>query len=435
MKKTIVIVGGGFAGLEFIKKLGNSTKYNTILVDANNYNFFPPLIYQVSTGLMEPSAISYPFRKILRHSKNARFRLGSLEKIVPNENKIILSNGELNYDILVMATGTESNFFGNKNIETYSLPMKTISDALTLRNTILTRLDRATRLTSEVERKKILTFVIAGAGPTGVELSGVLAEMNTSILKKDYPELDDKDIVKIYLVDGQPTVLNVMSKKSQDYTYEKLKQLGVEIKLNCLVKDFDNNVVELSDGSKIESRNLIWAAGVSAKTFEGFEQSSYGRGKRLKTNAFNLVEGYENIYALGDCAILSSDQNYLEGHPQLAQPAIQQAKNLAINLDKNNKEWKPFKYANKGSLAIIGRNKAVFDLPKEKYFIKGFLAWLIWLFVHIMGLVNFKNRLRTFANWIGYYIYKDQYFRMIIKPNEKLKLQTNEIDEETSEIK
>jgi NADH dehydrogenase len=341
----------------------------------------------------------------------------------------------LNYDILVMATGTESNFFGNKNIETYSLPMKTISDALTLRNTILTRLDRATRLTSEVERKKILTFVIAGAGPTGVELSGVLAEMNTSILKKDYPELDDKDIVKIYLVDGQPTVLNVMSKKSQDYTYEKLKQLGVEIKLNCLVKDFDNNVVELSDGSKIESRNLIWAAGVSAKTFEGFEQSSYGRGKRLKTNAFNLVEGYENIYALGDCAILSSDQNYLEGHPQLAQPAIQQAKNLAINLDKNNKEWKPFKYANKGSLAIIGRNKAVFDLPKEKYFIKGFLAWLIWLFVHIMGLVNFKNRLRTFANWIGYYIYKDQYFRMIIKPNEKLKLQTNEIDEETSEIK
>jgi len=432
MKKTIVIVGGGFAGLELIKQLGKSTTYNTILVDANNYNFFPPLIYQVSTGLMEPSAISYPFRKILRHSKNARFRLGSLEKVVPNENKIILSNGELKYDLLVMATGTESNYFGNKNIEAYSLPMKTISDALTLRNTILTRLDRATRLTSEAERQKMLTFVIAGAGPTGVELSGVLAEMNTSILKKDYPELNDKDIIKIFLVDGMPTVLNVMSKKSQKYTYDKLKQLGVEIKLNCLVKDFNKDIVELSDGSKIESRNLIWAAGVSAKTFEGFEQTSYGRGKRLKTNAFNLVEGYDNIYALGDCALLSGDKNYPDGHPQLAQPAIQQANNLAKNLNKNTKDWKPFTYTNKGSLAIIGRNKAVFDLPKEKYFISGFLAWLIWLFVHIMGLVNFKNRLRTFVNWIGYYIYKDQYFRMIIKPNEKTKIEADESKEEHS---
>ena len=432
MKKTIVVVGGGFAGLELIKKLGKSTTYNTILVDANNYNFFPPLIYQVSTGLMEPSAISYPFRKILRHSKNARFRLGSLEKVVPNENKIILSNGTLQYDLLVMATGTESNYFGNKNIEANSLPMKTISDALTLRNTILTRLDRATRLTSPVERQKMLTFVIAGAGPTGVELSGVLAEMNTSILKKDYPELNDKDIVKIYLVDGMPTVLNVMSEKSQKYTYKKLIQLGVEIKLNCLVKDFKDDVVELSDGSKIECRNLIWAAGVSAKTFEGFEQASYGKGKRLKTNAFNLVEGYDNIYALGDCALLSGDENYPEGHPQLAQPAIQQAQNLASNLSKEAKDWKPFTYFNKSSLAIIGRNKAVFDLPKKKYFISGFLAWLIWLFVHIMGLVNFKNRFRTFVNWIGYYIYKDQYFRMIIKPNEKAKLIVNEVDEDHS---
>ncbi len=432
MKKTVIIVGGGFAGLEFVRKLGNSEKYNIILVDANNYNFFPPLIYQVSTGLMEPSAISYPFRKILRHSKNARFRLGSLEKVVPNENKIILNNGELEYDILVMATGTESNYFGNKNIEAYSLPMKTISDALTLRNTILTRLDRATRLTDEVERQKMLTFVIAGAGPTGVELSGVLSEMSASIIKKDYPELGDKDILNIYLVDGLPSVLNVMSKKSQEYTYKKLKELGVTIKLNCLVKDFNKDIVELSDGSKIESRNLIWAAGVSAKTFKGFEASSFGRGKRLKANAFNLVEGYENIYALGDCALLSGDANYPDGHPQLAQPAIQQAYNLATNLEKDNKDWKPFKYNNKGSLAIIGRNKAVFDLPKEKYFIKGFLAWLIWLFVHIMGLVNFKNRLRTFVNWIGYYIYKDQYFRMIIKPNEKSTLESEERNEFSS---
>lgn len=419
MKKSVIIVGGGFAGLELIKRIGNSPRYDTILVDANNYNFFPPLIYQVSTGFMEPSAISYPFRKILRNLKNTRFRLGSLIKVVPGENKIILSNGELHYDILVMATGTESSFFGNKNIEKYSLPMKTISDALTLRNTILTRLDRATRQDDQEERKRLLTFVIAGAGPTGVELSGILAEMKSSIIKKDYPELKESDLGKIYLIDGQNTVLNTMSKKSQNYTHAKLIELGVEIKLNCLVKDFKDDIVLLSDASKIESKNLIWAAGVTAKAFDGFSPDSFGKGRRLKTNTFNLVKGYDNVYALGDCALVLGDNEYPEGHPQLAQPAIQQAKNLAINLEKDQGLWTPFAYKNKGSLAIIGRNKAVFDLPKEKYFIKGFMAWLIWILVHIMGLVNFKNKFRTLVNWIGYYIYKDQYFRMIIKPNEK----------------
>ena len=419
MKKSIIVVGGGFAGLELIKRIGNSPNYQTILVDANNYNFFPPLIYQVSTGFMEPSAISYPYRKILRNFKNVRFRLGSLLEVVPNENKVMLSNGELHYDILVMATGTESNYFGNKNIEKYSLPMKTISDALTLRNTILTRLDRATRHHDKEERKKLLTFVIAGAGPTGVELSGILAEMKTSILKKDYPELSESDLGKIYLIDGQSTVLNTMSKNSQSYTYSKLNELGVEIKLNCLVNDFKEDIVLLSDGTTIESKNLIWAAGVTAKPFNGFSMDSFGKGKRLKTNSFNLVNGYDNIYALGDCALVQGDIGYPEGHPQLAQPAIQQAKNLAFNLERDKSPWTPFKYRDKGSLAIIGRNKAVFDLPKERFFIKGFIAWLIWIFVHIMGLVNFKNRFRTFINWIGYYLYKDQYFRMIIKPNDK----------------
>ena len=419
MKKSIIVVGGGFAGLELIKRIGNSPKYQTILVDANNYNFFPPLIYQVSTGFMEPSAISYPYRKILRNFKNVRFRLGSLLEVVPNENKVMLSNGELHYDILVMATGTESNYFGNKNIEKYSLPMKTISDALTLRNTILTRLDRATRHHDKEERKKLLTFVIAGAGPTGVELSGILAEMKTSILKKDYPELSESDLGKIYLIDGQSTVLNTMSKNSQSYTYSKLNELGVEIKLNCLVNDFKEDIVLLSDGTTIESKNLIWAAGVTAKAFNGFSMDSFGKGKRLKTNSSNLVNGYDNIYALGDCALVQGDIGYPEGHPQLAQPAIQQAKILAFNLERDKSPWTPFKYKDKGSLAIIGRNKAVFDLPKERFFIKGFIAWLIWIFVHIMGLVNFKNRFRTFINWIGYYLYKDQYFRMIIKPNDK----------------
>jgi len=423
MKKTkrIIVVGGGFAGLEFVKTLSNSSDYEIVLVDCNNYNFFPPLIYQVSTGFMEPSAISYPYRKILQKMKNVRFRLGALIKVVPEENKIILSNGEIDYDILVMATGTETNYFGNQNIAEKSLPMKTISDALSLRNTILTRLDRATRIKSTEERTKYLTFVIAGAGPTGVELSGILAEMKSSVIMKDYPELQKADLGKIHLIDGQKSVLASMSEKAQKYTSNKLSKLGVTLTLNTLVKDFDGETVYLSNGNEIHSRNLIWAAGVSAKSFEGFSKESIGAGKRLKTNQFNQVYSYDNIYALGDCSLIQGDENYPNGHPQLAQPALQQGKNLAQNLNRKIEKWKPFKYNDKGSLAIIGRNKAVLDFPKQKYSIKGFLAWLIWIFVHIMGLVNFKNKIRTLYNWLGYYIYKDQYFRMIIKPAERIK--------------
>ncbi|MBJ6367173.1 NAD(P)/FAD-dependent oxidoreductase [Snuella sedimenti] len=417
--KKLVVVGGGFAGLELVKRLGNSGDYEIVLVDSNNYNFFPPLIYQVSTGFMEPSAISYPFRKILRKLKNVRFRLGSLQAVVPEENKILLSNGELEYDILVMATGTETNFFGNQNIAEKSLPMKTISDALSLRNVILTRLDRATRIQNAEERKKYLSFVIAGAGPTGVELSGILAEMKASIIMKDYPELKEKDLGEIHLIDGQSSVLAAMSKSAQDYTSKKLIELGVTLMMDTLVKDFDGETVYLSNGIKIQSKNLIWAAGVSAKTFSGFSKDSFGAGKRLKTNQFNQVHTYNNIYALGDCALVLGDTNYPNGHPQLAQPALQQAKNLADNLNRKNNNWKPFLYNDKGSLAIIGRNKAVLDFPKQTHSVKGFGAWLIWIFVHIMGLVNFKNKVRTLYNWLGYYIYKDQYFRMIIKPTER----------------
>lgn len=419
--KKIVVIGGGFASIEFVKRLSNSPAYQITLVDCNNYNFFPPLIYQVSTGFMEPSAISYPFRKILRKMKNVGFRLGALEKVVPEENKVMLNNGELEYDILVMATGTETNFFENQNIPEKSLPMKTISDALLLRNKILNRLARATRLKDLEKRKRHLTFVIAGAGPTGVELSGILAEMKASIITKDYPELKESELGDIYLIDGQDSVIAAMSEKSQDYTAKQLTELGVKLKMNTLVKDFDGETVFLSNGTQIESHNLIWAAGVSAKTFEGLNKDELGPGRRMRSDRFNRVAGYENIYALEDCAIIEGDSDYPKGHPQLAQPALQQANNLAANLKKDISDWKQFQYTDKGSLAIIGRNKALLDLPKQKYSIGGFIAWFIWIFVHIMGLVNFKNRVKTFYNWIGYYIYKDQYFRMIIEPSKGVK--------------
>lgn len=417
-KQHIVIVGGGFAGLQLIKELDASQRYQITLVDLNNYNFFPPLLYQIAAGFMESSAITYPYRKILRAYKNTRFRMGELLEVNPKNNTIILSNGELSYDILVMATGSETNFFGNTNVEQKALPMKTISDALTLRNLVYTRLERATRTSDNEKRRKLLSFAIAGAGPTGVELSGIFAEMKKNIIKKDYPELIHEDLGDIYLIDGQKEVLSHMSVKAQQYTHSNLLKLGVKLKLGVYVKDYTDDMVFLSDGTSIEARNLIWAAGVSAKVFQGFSAESFGRGKRLLTDAYNKVIGYDNIYAIGDTSILLDDPNYPQGHPQLAQVALQQAKNLGQNLTKKLQSPQPFQYKDKGSMAIIGRNKAVADIPKNT-FIKGFWAWFVWVFVHIMSLVNFRNRVRAFFDWMGYYISKDQSYRMIIKPSKQ----------------
>ncbi|CEN39813.1 NAD(P)/FAD-dependent oxidoreductase [Capnocytophaga cynodegmi] len=418
-KKHIVIVGGGFAGLQLIKELNHSDEFRVTLVDMNNYNFFPPLLYQVAAGFMEPSAISYPFRKILRSYKNTNFRMGELKEVIPSENKLILSNGEMFYDILVMATGAETNFFGNQNVAQKAMPMKTISDALMLRNLVYTRLERATRTEDKEQRKKLLSFAIAGAGPTGVELSGIFAEMKHYILEKDYPELAKEDLGDIFLIDGQKTVLAPMSEKSQKYTEKSLLKMGVKLKLNVFVKDFVNDEVHLSDGTILDARNLIWAAGVSAKSFKGIDNEAFlGRGKRMKTDAFNKMEGFDNIYAIGDSCIMTADSNFPEGHPQLAQVAIQQARNLGKNLINNFVNPTHFSYTDKGSMAIIGRNKAVADIPK-KIFLKGFFAWFIWVFVHIMSLVTFRNRLRAFYNWLGYYISKDQSYRMVLKPSDK----------------
>ena len=420
-KKHIVIVGGGFAGLELVKVLNRSGKYKITLVDMNNYNFFPPLLYQLAAGFMEPSSISYPFRRLFRKYKNARFRMATLREVVPSENKLILSNGELHYDVLVMATGAESNFFGNKDVEEKAMPMKTVGDALMLRNLVYTRLERATRTEDKELRRKLLSFAIAGAGPTGVELSGIFAEMKQNIMRKDYPELTYDDLGDIYLIDGQNTVLAPMSKKAQAYTEKILLKKGVKLKLGVQVTDFLNDEVYLSDGTILDARNLIWAAGISAKSFKGIDDKQYlGRGRRMKTDAYNKMEGFENIYAIGDSSIMTADPHFPQGHPQLAQVALQQANNLGKNFNKDFVNPTPFSYVDKGSMAIIGRNQAVADLPKH-IFLKGFVAWAIWAFIHIMSLVNFRNKLKALYNWIGYYISKDQSYRMVLRPTEKAK--------------
>ncbi|MDQ3846350.1 MAG: NAD(P)/FAD-dependent oxidoreductase [Bacteroidota bacterium] len=417
MKKEIVIIGGGFAGINLARRLTHAEGMHVTLVDKNNYNFFPPLLYQVATGFLEVSNISYPFRKLLQGRKNINFRLGELQKIVPEEAKVLLSTGELHYDFLVLATGTESNYFGIENIRKNGVPMKTVDDALEMRNTLLLRAEEATFITDETERRKLTTIVIAGGGPTGVEIAGMLAEMRKNILEKDYPELK-AERVKIYLVDGGPALLAPMSREAQQYAYDALTRMGVEVKLNTLVKDYVNDTVTLADGETIQTKLLLWTAGVTSQVFDGIPKESYGKGRRLLVDEYNKVQGMQNIYAIGDTCLLTGDKNFPQGHPQLAQVAIQQGKNLARNFKAvlGGKSLTPFSYYDKGSIAIIGRSKAAADFPRPKMHIKGFIAWVLWLFVHLFSLINYRNRIKTMYNWTVAYFTKDQSLRMIIRP-------------------
>ena len=420
MQLKIVVIGGGFAGINFAKALGKNPDFKVTLVDKNNYNFFPPLIYQVATAFLEPSSISYPFRKLFAGKENLHFRLGSLKKVVPEENKVILSNGELEYDRLVFATGAETNYFGNENIKKNAIPMKTLGDAIRMRNILLMRMEQASISKDPEEVKKLLTLVIAGGGPTGVEISGMFAEMKTGILRKDYPELAGRE-GDIYIVDGGKSVLSPMSEASQRHTGEALTSLGVKLILSTHVDDFVNDTVILSDGATISSKNLIWAAGVTAKVFEGIPVESYGRGKRMLVDEFNKVTGISNIYAIGDTCLQTTDENFPEGHPQVAQVAIQQGKSLARNfkLAVKNQPLRAFKYDDQGSMAIIGSHKAVADLQKPNLHLSGFIAWMAWLFIHLMSLITYRNRVRTFWNWMVAYFTKDQSLRMIIKTVEE----------------
>jgi NADH dehydrogenase len=417
--KKVVIIGGGFAGINLAETLLKDDNFLVTLVDKNNYNFFPPLLYQVATGYLESTNISYPFRKFFSGKKNFSFRMGAVVRVDQAENKVVLSaGGELNYDILVFATGTETNYFGMENVKKNSIPMKTIEDAIYMRNTLLERLEQASREPDINARRKLLTIVVAGGGPTGVEISGMFADMKKLVVPKDYPELIGSQ-GEIYLVDGLSAVLTPMSEKSQNYTKDTLTKMGVKIKLNCMVKDFDNDVVEFNNGERIEAKTLIWAAGVTSSVFDGIAKESYGRGRRMLVDGYNLIAGTNNIYAIGDTCLQTVDPGFPTGHPQVAQVAIQQGSNLGKNL-RHMSEGKPlqaFKYKDKGSMAIIGRNKAVADIPKPLIHFNGFIAWLAWMFVHLVSIIVIGNRVKTLYNWVISYFSKDQSLRVIVRPS------------------
>jgi len=415
-KKHIVVIGGGFAGLNFITQLFNSRYYEVTLVDKNNYNYFTPLLYQVATSFLEPASISYPFRKFFKN-KRIGFRMASVLRVDPAANMLYLSDGgELSYDILVFAAGSRTNFFGNESVRANAYSLKGIDDALYMRNELIKTVERAVIEPDPVKREELLTIVIGGGGPTGVEVAGMLAEMKRYILGNDYPLLKGS-VSEIYIIDGSPFLLAPMSERSHADAYRLLDKQGVKIKLNMHVNLYENGEVHLSDGSVIRAGALIWAAGVIANSFEGIADTSMGKGRRMLTDAQNLVVGYDNIYAIGDISIQFRDPAYPAGHPQLAQPAIQQGKRLAKNLilAAKGRAMKPFIYFDRGDMAIIGRRKAVADLFKHKLHLGGILGLLSWLFIHLISLVNYNNKIKTLYNWGIAYLTHDQALRMIFR--------------------
>lgn len=413
----IVVVGGGFAGISFIKKLLKE-KIQIVLFDRHNYHTFQPLLYQVSTAGLEPDSIAYPLRKIFRKNDNFFFRLAEVENIDTVNNLISTSIGSLQYDYLVIATGTRTNYFGNESIAENSMPMKTVPQALNIRSLMLQNIEKADITVDETERKRLLNFVIAGAGPTGVELAGALAEFRKGILENDYPELDE-DEMNVHLIEGQNRVLPPMSETASKKSQKFLEKLGVQIHLETLISGYDGKTVTTKDGKKFETATFIWAAGVTGAPIKGISGDSLvEKANRYSVDAYNKVTGFENIYALGDIALMQSKENP-KGHPQVAQPAIQQGKHLGKNFRKmlGGEKMEPFKYRDKGTMATVGRNKAVVDLGKMHF--GGAIAWFLWMFVHLWFLVGFRNRVVTFFNWTYSYINHDKAARLIIRPFKK----------------
>ncbi len=410
--KRIVIVGAGFGGLKLARELLYSN-YQIVLIDKNNYHQFQPLFYQVATAGLEPSAISFPLRKVFQKKSNFYIRVAEVYS-VDNDQKILhTSLGTVWYDYLVIATGVNSNFFGNTSIESNAVPMKSVSEAMMLRNRLLQNFEKAVTIADPEQVRPVLNVVVVGGGPTGVEVSGAIAEMKKFVLPKDYPELDFSQM-EITLIEASDRLLASMSKQSSAKAIRYLKKLGVKVVTNNLVTAYDGETVWLGDGTQIKSKTLIWAAGIKGDYPNGFSPEITGRGNRLKVDAYNRVESYPDVFAIGDVALMATEK-YPNGHPQVAQVAIQQGKNLALNFVAMNQGIRliPFKYIDRGSMATIGRNRAVVDLPFWSF--GGLTAWMIWMFIHLMAIVGVKNRLLIFINWLWNYITYDQSLRLILK--------------------
>ncbi len=415
-QERVVIVGGGFGGLTLARKLVKSN-YQVVLLDKQNYHQFQPLFYQVAMAGLEPSSISFPFRKAFQNAKNVFFRITEVTGIDYQKKQVQTALGIVNFDFLVLSFGAKTNFFGNKNIEERSFSIKSTGQALELRNTMLSDYERALIETDFDKRQWYIDIVIVGGGPTGVEVAGALAEMRKYILPKDYKELDHKE-VDIYLIQSGDQLLKGMDPKLGAAAEKYLKNRGVVVKKNTRVVDYDGEFVVTKEGEKIKAGKLIWAAGVTCTKLQGIPDESYTYGNRLQVNEFNQVKSFENIFALGDLACMTSEE--LEyGHPQVAQPAIQQASNLAKNLKRRQKgkAYVPFKYRDLGTMATIGRNRAVAEIGGMK--IRGFFAWLIWLFVHLYALIGVRNKLVVFINWVWNYFTYDQSLRLIINPKDR----------------
>ena len=399
--------------MNLAKKLAGVRGIEVVLVDRNNYNFFPPLIYQVASAFIEPSNISYPFRKMFQGKGNVRFYQAAFLSVDTAARHIQTDRGVLHYDYLVFAQGTQTNYFGLQPISEKALPLKNIEDALKIRNTILHRMEQACKTSDAEERKKLLTFVIAGGGPTGVELSGMLSEMNRNIRKKDYPELTD-DPMHIYLVDAAPVLLGTMSRKSQEETLASLSRLGVQVRLSAAVKDYKEDIVYLSDEQQITAGTLIWVSGVIAHPVNGLPPDAVQKNRRIRVDEFNRVKEVPHVFAIGDICYQDTDKLFPNGHPQVAQVAIQQGILLGANFKNiiNGRALRPFRYVDKGSMAIISKYKAVAELPVG--FFKGIIAWWMWLLIHILPIAGFRNKLKLVSSWFWNFVSNDPTLRLII---------------------
>lgn len=412
-QRRVVVVGGGLGGLKLVSSL-RDTDFQVVLVDKNNYNQFPPLIYQVASAGLEPSNISFPFRRLFQGWKNFFFRMAEVQHIDTEEKAIKTSIGTIHYDDLVLAAGATTNFFGNKNIEASALPMKSVSESMRLRNTILQNLERAETEDNEARKQALMNIAIVGGGPSGVEIAGVLAEMKQTILPRDYPDLDTS-CMHIYLINATPRLLGAMSERSSREAEKALKELGVEVMTNCMVTDYVDKELVLKDGQRISAETVIWVSGIKANNIDGIPPESIGHAGRILVDRFNRVKGLKDVYAIGDQCIVEGDEAYPYGHPQLAQVAIQQAKTLAKNLIRQEKgeTEQPFSYHNLGTMATIGRKKAVVEIGKLKF--GGFFAWLLWLIVHLRSILGVKNKTIVFLNWMWSYMNYKQSLRLILK--------------------